>query len=78
MIQSLTLFISKIEVRFGSERKIMEVYRNGWKNCNLKQMEKDAYSEIKNVFTNIYYLSWLLLLLLLVFNGKTEQHISNK
>jgi hypothetical protein len=29
MIQSLTLFISKIEVRFGSERKIMEVYRNG-------------------------------------------------
>jgi hypothetical protein len=43
-------------------------------------MEKDAYSEIKNVFTNIYYLSWLLLLLLLllVFNGKTDQNISNK
>jgi hypothetical protein len=41
-------------------------------------MEKDAYSEIKNVFTNIYYLSWLLLLVLLVFNGKTDQNISNK
>jgi hypothetical protein len=42
-------------------------------------MEKDAYSEIKNVFTNIHYLSWLLLLLLLlVFNGKTDQNISNK
>jgi hypothetical protein len=41
-------------------------------------MEKDAYSEIKNVFTNIHYLSWLLLLLVLVFNGKTDQNISNK
>jgi len=39
-------------------------------------MEKDAHSEIKNVFTNTYYLSWLLLLL--VFNGKTDQNISNK
>jgi hypothetical protein len=40
-------------------------------------MEEDAHSEIKNVFTNIYYLSWLLLLLLLllllVFNGRTDQ-----
>jgi hypothetical protein len=43
-------------------------------------MEEDAHSEIKNVFTNIYYLSWLLLLLvlLLVFNGRTDQNISNK
>jgi hypothetical protein len=44
-------------------------------------MEKDAHSEIKNVFTNTYYLTWLLLLLLLlllVFNGKTDQNISNK
>ena len=43
-------------------------------------MEEDAHSEIKNVFTNIYYLSWLLLLLLLllVLNGRTDQNISNK
>ena len=43
-------------------------------------MEEDAHSEIKNVFTNIYYLSSLLLLLLLVlvFNGRTDRNISNK
>jgi hypothetical protein len=39
-------------------------------------MEKDAHLEIKNVFTNIYYLSSLLLLL--VFNGRTDQNILNK
>jgi hypothetical protein len=58
----------------------MEVHRNGWKNCNLKQMEEDAHS-IKNVFTNIYYLSSLLLSLLvlvLIFNGRTGRSISNK